>query len=515
MTPSDVKIVADNIDDFIEVSDGISRLRKAVLTLAVSGNLVQQEKKDGIAQELYVKIQATQVPAGRRKKVKKPLSISDQEVPFEIPSSWQWVQLPELYTTITPPGKIKSTEIEDVGKWPVIDQGEKFISGYTSSGKPINVDTPVVVFGDHTLNVKLIDFDFVAGADGTKILKPICVDSRYLFLLVEQFKPQSRGYSRHFKQLNQKLVPLAPLAEQKRIVEKVQSVMQQLDELEAKKRERDEARTRLARSAMQSLGKGDTKVAFDQLTELIRTPADIKELENALLTIAVSGKIVPQDMAEGTGGHLYAQLQKAQGERNVGRQRTRVFEPITPEEIPHSIPTTWEWVRFGSVFTDYSSGSTPGRGNSDYYKDGQINWYKSGELNDGHLSADSEEKISKSALENCHLRVNKKGDLLIAMYGATAGRVAMLANEGATNQAVWGGTPKGGVDLKYLFLYILQSRNRLLETSSGAAQPNISGEKIAGHLLALPPTKEQNRIVKKVDQIFTLISILKKQIDSK
>jgi len=529
MTPNDVKIVADNIGDFIEVPDGVDRLRKAVLTLAVSGKLVPQNKIEGTGDELCYEIQKklTKDTDGQKKKKKEVVTISTVEIPFDIPKSWKWVRLSEIGKLDT--GKTPRTGVTGnySGDIPFIGPGDvqngkinsysKLITkqGASESKYLLPGDVLMVCIGGTIGKTALVISTHTFNQQINKIT-PCLVDSAFLFCVFQSGYFQKLVWSKasggatplvNLTRWSSCIVPLPPLAEQERIVKKVEEVMKQLDELEAKKRERDETRTRLVRSAMQSLGKGESKIAFEQLSELVKTPVDLKELEAALLTLAVSGKLVPQDKKEGTGEELYSSIQKEQVES--GRlKKTRVFEAVEPEEIPYEIPRTWEWVRFGSVFIDYSSGSTPSRGNDEFYKDGQTNWYKSGELNDGVLFIDSKEKISESALEKCHLRLNKRGDLLIAMYGATAGRVAMLDNEGTSNQAVWGGTPKSGVDLKYLFFYILQSRNILLETSSGAAQPNISGEKISVHLLPLPPLAEQKRIVKKVEEVMSLINKL-------
>ena len=98
MTPNDVKIVADNIDDFIEVPDGLARLRKAVLTLAVSGKLAPQDKKEGTAQELFaqVLVESSKYTTGRKKKSSNLAPLSQDEIPFEIPASWKWVRIREI-----------------------------------------------------------------------------------------------------------------------------------------------------------------------------------------------------------------------------------------------------------------------------------------------------------------------------------------------------------------------------------------------------------------------------------
>lgn len=253
----------------------------------------------------------------------------------------------------------------------------------------------------------------------------------------------------------------------------------------------------------------DVKIVADNIEDFIELPDGIERLTKAVLTLAVSGKLVPQDKKEGTGEELFTQIQKVQKIKQNGLKIIiKKLSEITPEEIPFDIPKTWKWIHFGIAFTNYGSGSTPTRGNDDFYDNGQINWYKSGELNDGVLSANAEEMITDLAINKFHLRFNKPGDLLIAMYGATAGRVSVLDNEGTTNQAVWGGTPHTSIDVQYLFYYILQSRHVLLKTSSGAAQPNISGEKIITHLFPLPPYQEQKRIVKKIEEVMSQLDEL-------
>ena len=172
--------------------------------------------------------------AGKIKKQKPIPGIIEEEIPFKIPKSWRWTYLPEIYNSITPAEKIKTSEILESGDFPVVDQGQRYVAGYTESGNLTKITKPVVVFGDHTREVKLINFNFIAGADGVKILEPILVDSEYFYLLIKVFSPETRGYGRHFKLLNQRLVPLAPLNEQERIVEKTSQLLNFVDQLESK-----------------------------------------------------------------------------------------------------------------------------------------------------------------------------------------------------------------------------------------------------------------------------------------
>ena len=154
---------------------------------------------------------------------------------------------------------------------------------------------------------------------------------------------------------------------------------------------------------------------------------------------------------------------------------------------------------------DWGSGSTPQRGNTAYYG-GDILWLKTGELNNG-VVYDSEEKITDKALQECSLRLNKIGDVLIAMYGATIGKVAIAGREMTTNQACCGCTPYQ-IYNKYLFHFLIASKDAFIKKGEGGAQPNISREKLIHHLIPIPPIQEQYRIVEKLE--FVIASIMRR-----
>ena len=177
----------------------------------------------------------------------------------------------------------------------------------------------------------------------------------------------------------------------------------------------------------------------------------------------------------------------------VGKQ----CDDIT-EEIPFDLPDSWAWVRMGQI-GDWGAGSTPHRSNVEYYK-GDILWLKTGELNNS-VVYDTEEKITQKALSECSLRLNRVGDILIAMYGATIGKVAIAGKEMTTNQACCGCTPFL-VNNWYLFYYLMASRDVFIKKGEGGAQPNISRVKLVEHLMPLPPLQEQQRIVAQIEKLF-------------
>ena len=171
------------------------------------------------------------------------------------------------------------------------------------------------------------------------------------------------------------------------------------------------------------------------------------------------------------------------------------------EEVPFEIPQGWEWCRMGCI-GDWGAGATPAKGNPDYYG-GSILWLRTGELNNG-IVYDSEIKITDKALQECSLRMNKIGDVLIAMYGATIGKVAIVGKELTTNQACCACTPFSIYNY-YLFFFLMGSQIDFIKKGEGGAQPNISREKLISHLIPIPPLAEQHRIVEKIQYLLPLV----------
>ena len=173
-------------------------------------------------------------------------------------------------------------------------------------------------------------------------------------------------------------------------------------------------------------------------------------------------------------------------------------EPVCiVDEVPFEIPESWEWVRLGSI-GDWGSGATPSRSVPEYY-DGDIPWLKTGDLNDGHIEY-IPEKISHLALEKTSVRLNPTGSVLIAMYGATIGKVGILTFPATTNQACCACLPIG-IYNEYLFYFLMSQKVAFVKQGEGGAQPNISKAKIVATLMPLPPLAEQYRIVAKIKEV--------------
>jgi type I restriction enzyme S subunit len=237
---------------------------------------------------------------------------------------------------------------------------------------------------------------------------------------------------------------------------------------------------------------------FERISE---APDAISRLRRFILDLAVRGKLVEQDPEDEPAVELLKAISLDSLQSKGRRTAAAVCSGIAIEGS-FKVPGSWVWTLLGGI-GDWGSGSTPPRGRADYYS-GDISWFKSGELGDNKSLSVSEEKITHLALGECSFRLNKPGDILIAMYGATIGKLAILAEEAVTNQAVCACTPCWGVDTQYLYLFLLAKRDDFRLASEGGAQPNISKVKIVNTPIPLPPLAEQHRIVAKVDELMAL-----------
>ena len=241
-----------------------------------------------------------------------------------------------------------------------------------------------------------------------------------------------------------------------------------------------------------------------------------QQLKNSILQMAVQGKLVPQDPNDEPASVLLerirAEKEKLIKEGKIKKEKTpsAIFrgadnlpyekigknEPVCiADEVPFEIPESWEWVRLGSI-GDWGSGATPSRTTPEYYN-GNIPWLKTGDLNDGYITH-IPETITERALLETSVRLNPIGSVLIAMYGATIGKLGILQTPATTNQACCACIPFTGIYNEFLFYFLMSQKLAFIKRGEGGAQPNISKEKIVATLMPLPPKAEQKRIVEKL-----------------
>lgn len=229
-----------------------------------------------------------------------------------------------------------------------------------------------------------------------------------------------------------------------------------------------------------------------------------QELKNSILQMAIQGKLVEQRPEEGTSEELFARIQeeKQQLIKEKKIKKEKPLPEVREEENPFDIPESWKWIRVGNCGS-WGSGATPTRTNAEYYG-GTIPWLKTGDLNDDIIMK-IPEYITELALEKTSVRLNPVGSILMAMYGATIGKLGILGIEATTNQACCACIPYEGIYNKYLFYFLMASRTVFIKMGEGGAQPNISKEKIVNALIPLPPLAEQKRIVAKIEELLPYI----------
>ena len=235
---------------------------------------------------------------------------------------------------------------------------------------------------------------------------------------------------------------------------------------------------------------------------------DTKKLRQKILDFAIHGKLVLQDPNDEPASVLLERIKAEKEllikEGKIKRSKKTAKTSDTPhyENVPFEVPESWVWTTLSEVGT-WQSGGTPSRSNKSYYG-GNIPWLKTGDLNDGLIS-DIPESITEEAVANSSAKINPIGSVLIAMYGATIGKLGILTFPATTNQACCACIEYEAVAQMYLFYFLLSQRTAFIEKGGGGAQPNISKEIIVNTYIPLPPLSEQHRIVAEIKKWFTLI----------
>lgn len=190
----------------------------------------------------------------------------------------------------------------------------------------------------------------------------------------------------------------------------------------------------------------------------------------------------------------------------------KLVQALVPaEEQPYPVPENWCWTRL-SYIAQWGSGGTPSRKNPAYYI-GKNPWIKTGELNDGPIYT-TEEYISDEAIANSSAKLFPIHTVIIAMYGATIGKVGIMEIEAATNQACACAVVSTAVDYKFLFYYAISQKDAFIKKGKGGAQPNISQEIIKTHEIPLPPLTEQYRIIARIESLFAKLDEAKEKLQA-
>ena len=495
------------------------KLRNSILQRAIEGKLVEQRAEEGTGEELYKLIQKEKkklIKEGKIKKQKALEEIKEEEIPFDIPKNWKWVRLGEI-ANITAGGTPSRTNPEywdgDVPWVKIADMNSKYISttSETISKKGLE-NSSAKIFSRGTLlysifasigTVCILKIDASTNQAITGINFYGSIDIDYMYYVMLGLKSILLSKARGMAQLNinqtilkNSTIPLPPLAEQKRIVEKIEELMPLIDEYEKN---------------------------WQRLEELDKKfPEDMKK---SLLQEAIKGKLVEQRAEEGTGEELYKLIQKEKKKliKEGKIKKQKALDEIKEEEIPFDIPKNWKWVRLGEIINFQGGYAFK---SSKYVSKSNNQVIRLGNVKQDHLLTDVKSVfISDDLAKETESYRIRKNDILVTMTGTRRKKdylfVTLVTEKDMSERKLFLNQRVGCfrllkcVDHKYI-LRALQSdqiRDIIFEKETGTAnQGNLGSEDMQMYIyIPLPPLAEQKRIVEKLEELLPLCDELIKK----
>lgn len=465
-------------------------LKNSILQLAIQGKLVAQDANDEPAEVLYAKIQAEKqklIKEGKIKKDKPLPPITDDEIPFEIPSTWKWVRLGDIFNIVmgqSPDGdSVSHVALNGIE----FHQGKSFFSETYLLHSDVYTNSPTKIVENNTnilcvrapvgiVNITERKICIGRGLCGVVIYNQL-VALKLLFYFLQSmendFNKKSTGTT--FKAItgdvvSQQLFPLPPLAEQKRIVAKI-------EELEPLVKQYDKAETEL--SALNG--------SFPE------------QLKKSILQYAIQGKLVAQDANDEPAEVLYAKIQ-AEKQKLIKEgkiKKDKPLPPITDDEIPFTIPSTWKWVRLGNIFahnTGKALNSSKQEGKfKKYITTSNVYW------NYFQLNEVREMRFNDDEIQKCTVT---KGDLLVC-EGGDIGRAAIWNYDYDICIQNHIHRLRAYSEVCTMFFYYIFFLYKIAGYigGKGIGIQGLSSGALHNIWVPLPPLAEQHRIVAKVNEL--------------
>ncbi|EMQ3486694.1 restriction endonuclease subunit S [Escherichia coli O49:H6] len=516
---------------------GIKKLRELILELAVRGKLVPQDPNDEPASELLKRIAAEKAELVKQGKVKKqkPLpEISEEEKPFELPEGWEWVALQEI-CSLENGDRSKNYP----NKSTLVETGIPFVNaGHLENGNIRQEDMTFITPEHFSIlrSGKFLDGDILFCLRGSlgksAIVQNLSGAIASSLVIVRVFKPTFNKYIHLYfdaplsydfinkydngtaqpnlaaTDLARFLVPLPPLDEQSRIVNKITELMSLCDQLEQQSLTTLDAHQQLVETLLGTLTDSQNAEELaenwarisEHFDTLFTTEASVDALKQTILQLAVMGKLVPQDPNDEPASELLKRIaqEKAQLVKEGKIKKQKPLPPISNEEKPFELPEGWEWCRLNDISSKITDGDhkTPPRIAEGYKLLSAKN------IRDGYLDYNNCDYISAIDYEKSRERcLPEKGDLLIVSVGGTIGRSSLIkdCSDFALVRSVAIIKPLL-IEPEYLKLAM---DSKLLQSmihshKRGGAQPCLYLGEISKFLFPTPPLAEQRNIVNKV-----------------
>ena len=439
-----------------------------------------------------------------KKKDLEEKPISEDEIPFEIPESWEWVRLVDIGVAETGTTPSKShpeyfgTFIPFLGPANMLNgQIISETQGLSELGANYGRIVPKgsilqVCIGGSIGKCAIVDKAVTFNQQINSITPLVCVIEFIYYVLQSDYfrlaiKDKSTGTATpiinrgNWESLT---IPLPPLAEQKRIVTKIEELLPKVEEY------------------------GKAQDALNKLNEELP-----ERLKKSVLQEAIEGRLVPQDPNDEPASALLAKIREEKKQLvKEGKLKKKDLEekPISEDEIPFEIPESWEWVRMGDI-SEIARGGSP-RPIKDYLTEAPngLNWIKIGDTDKGGKYINScKEKIKPEGLKKT--RLVRPGDFLLT-NSMSFGRPYITNIEGCIHDGWLMISPYASAFNQSYLYYVLSSAFAYRQFSgkvAGAVVQNLNSDKVADSYIPLPPLAEQYRIVEKIEQLFKEIDKLK------
>ena len=539
-----------NFDRLNDTPDAVPRLRRFILDLAVRGKLVEQNPEDEPAAELLKRIEVEKARLVKAEKIGKQrvvatLNLSDH--PFNIPPTWKWIRLGQVANLITKGSTPTSYGHSFVNSGINFIKVESIRNGWLSTENVTSFITQKTHEFLRRSQLEKGDFLFsIAGSIGTCALVSEAIlpantnqalaiirgaDSAFLidFLqyssrscLLEFAVNKARGGAMNnisLEDVGNFPLPLPPIAEQHRIVEKVDELMKLCDELEATQAKRERQRDRLVALTLHGLnnGKTDDKIGesfsfedsarlyFNHLPSLTTRTEHIQLLRQTILNLAVRGKLVPQDPTEIVQINCVAK-----------REIKKTSAELKEDTWPHVLPASWRWQRLEALAIQVTDGehATPHR-----ITEQQVPLVTAKNVRNGKMDYTNTDWVAyetaTTAWQRCRPQV---GDILLVCVGATTGRLCVLREpkDMVLVRSVALIRPNDSVDVDFMAV-VLRSpmcQTQIWNKVKVTAQPCLYINRINSLAVPVPPLAEQHRIVAKVDEMMALCDEMEARINS-
>lgn len=419
----------------------------------------------------------------------KAALVPESEQPYPIPENWVWTKFDICFINRTSSDKkLPQKYYEEAGQYPVVDQGQQLIGGYTNNKELVfDGQLPVVIFGDHTRCVKWIDFEFVQGADGVKVFQPTPkLNPKFLYYWMTEVELPDKGYSRHSKFLRETVVPIPPLPEQQRIAKKLESLLGKIKE---------------------------AKVFLDEIPQILQN------FRQTVLAAACSGRLTADWRKENpkveSAAELLKRIQKDRKRKYDEACRIAKEQGTKKPQENYSISVirdkayipTWAEAKLDNLI--YIAGRIGWRGlkAEEYTEDGplflsvySLNYGEEVDFRDAfHISKERYAESPEIQLQ--------ENDILLAKDGAGIGKIGIVnnLNQLATvNSSLLVIRCQEAFIPKFLFYFLSgpQLQDIAKTRITGSATPHLFQRDIREFVLSIPPLAEQEEIVARVESLF-------------